>query len=228
MIMNCTNIKEHLIAYAAGDELDGESAAAVEAHLQHCTDCQRRLDWERRVQGALEAQAVPSPSADFESRVLAAATAADPASAGSGHWKRHSFIGGAVAAALVAGVFLGNGMQSPQAPSEEPTLAETVEPVPAWEREETVKLAFNARSELDDVTLTIELPPHVEVARFPGRQQLSWKVDLQPGDNVIALPLRIAYPEAGELTAHLGEGPNRRTFVAPIPGLSDKDREPAL
>ena len=227
MIMKCDELRENLMTYAAGETLDPEAAEVLYAHLSDCSRCRRRLEWERRVQGALQAQEIPEPSVDFESRVLAAATGSGPGSAGT-HWKRNSFIGGAVAAAMAVGVFLGGGMQSTPESSSEPVMAERVEPVQAWEREETVRLAFNSRSELEDVTLTIELPPHVEVSRFPGHRQLSWKVDLEPGDNVIALPLRIAFPEEGELVAHLGEGPNRRTFVAPIPGLSDEEQEPGL
>ena len=226
-MMNCEDLRDDLITHAAGEALEPEADARLQQHLKQCAGCRQRFEWERQVQDALEAQEVPEPSRDFEARVLAAATGADRRG-GGGHWKRNSFIGGAVAAALAVGVFVGSGMESSPERSSEPVMAETVEPVQAWEREETVRLAFNSRSELEDVTLTIELPPHVEVSRFPGHSQLSWKVDLEPGDNVISLPLRIAFPEEGELVAHLGEGPDRRTFVAPIPGLSEKDQEPEI
>lgn len=226
--MTCSEIRDQLIAYAAGDALDEETRSAVEAHVRDCNDCERRLQWERRVQRAVQAETIPEPSREFEERVLAAATGRR--GAGGGTWIQRSAIGGAVAAALVVGIFMGNGMRDGSEPESEPQVAES-EPVEAdklWEREETVKLAFNTRSELNDVNLTIELPPHVEVTRFPGHRSLTWKVDMEPGKNVISLPLRIAYPDDGEIVAHLGEGSNRRTFVAPIPGLSDKGQEPAL
>lgn len=228
MIMTCSEIRDELIAYAAGEELDEQARSAVEAHVRACPDCERRLRWETRVQQSVsEEAAIPDPSADFESRVLAAATGRADADTG-GVWKQRSIIGGAVAAALVVGVFVGSGMQggTDSAPVAEQT--ESVEAEPVWSREETVKLAFDTKSRLNDVSLTIELPPHVEVTRFPGHRRLTWQVDMEPGKNVIALPLRIAYPEGGEIVAHLGKGSKRRTFVAPLPGLTNEKQEPAL
>lgn len=230
--MTCSDFKDQLIAYAAGEELDARSRAAIEAHVRDCPDCARRLHWEKRVQQAVQEEStIPDPSADFESRVLAAATGRHGGGedSGSGVWKQRSIIGGAVAAALVVGVFLGNGMQDGQdtVPSPDKEV-ETVKADSAWNREETVKLAFDTRSRMNDVSLTIELPPHVEVTRFPGHQRLTWKVDMEPGKNVIALPLRIAYPDGGEIVAHLGKGDNRRTFRARLPELGKDSQEPAL
>lgn len=227
--MTCLEIRDQLIAYAAGEALDEQEREVVEAHVRECPDCERRLRWEERVQQEVqEESAIPDPSTDFESRVLAAATGRTGGGgrAGGGAWKQHSIIGGAVAAALVVGVFVGSGMQGTEDTA--PQQAETVEAEPVWNREETVKLAFDTRSRLNDVSLTIELPPHVEVTRFPGHRKLTWEVDMEPGKNVIALPLRIAYPEGGEIVAHLGKGPNRRTFVAPLPELANENQEPAL
>lgn len=226
--MTCSEIRDDLIAYAAGEVLDEQAREAVEAHVRQCADCERRLRWEQRVQQSVrEEGAIPEPSPDFEARVLAAATRRADAGTG-GVWKQRSIIGGAVAAALVVGILVGGGLRDggDSAPVAERT--EPVEAEPVWSREETVKLAFNTRSRLNDVSLTIELPPHVEVTRFPGHRRLTWEVDMEPGKNVIALPLRIAYPEGGEIVAHLGKGSNRRTFVAPLPGLADETQEPAL
>ncbi|TDT39432.1 putative zinc finger protein [Halospina denitrificans] len=229
--MTCMNIRDQLIAYAAGEALDEQEREAVEAHVRDCPDCARRLRWEERVQQAVQEESdIPDPSADFESRVLAAATGRNRAGAGAtnGAWKQRSIIGGAVAAALVAGIFVGTGMQGSEKSVPSPERVETVEAEPVWNREETVKLAFDTKARLDDVSLTIELPPHVEVTRFPGHRKLTWQVDMEPGKNVIALPLRIAYPEGGEIVAHLGKGSKRRTFVAPLPELANESQEPAL
>ncbi|MGM0449789.1 MAG: anti-sigma factor family protein [Pseudomonadota bacterium] len=229
--MTCMNIRDQLTAYAAGEALDEQERQAVEAHVRECPDCERRLRWEERVQQAVQEEStIPGPSTDFESRVLAAATGRSETGSdyGGGAWKQRSVIGGAVAAALVAGIFVGSGMQGTEDSVPSPEKVETVEAEPVWNREETVKLAFDTKSRLNDVSLTIELPPHVEVTRFPGHQKLTWEVDMEPGKNVIALPLRIAYPESGEIVAHLGKGANRRTFVAPLPELANENQEPAL
>ncbi len=224
--MACRDIRNELIAYASGEALDEDSLNAVREHLAKCPECEHRLRWEQRVHEAVQSEEVPEPSPDFERRVLKAATAEQGGEAP--RWVWHSLVGGAVAAALVVGIMVGTGMDSGGDPSQDADVPEVVEAEPLWEREETVRLSFNSRSRLDDVSLTIELPPHVEMTRFPGHQELTWKVDLEPGDNVIALPLRVAFPDDGEIVAHLGEGDDRRTFVAPIPGLSETQEEPAL
>ena len=75
-----------------------------------------------------------------------------------------------------------------------------------------VRLAFSSREALDGVTLTVELPPHVEVASYPGHQKLSWKVDLDKGENVVNLPLNILFSGEGDLVAHLDDGRRTKTF----------------
>ena len=124
--------------------------------------------------------------------------------------------GGAIAAALVVGIALGFGWNSDREP--ETDLATGVpetgvehslvaEPVAR-----NVRLAFSSREALDGVTLTVELPPHVEVASYPGHQKLSWKVDLDKGENVVNLPLNILFSGEGDLVAHLDDGRRTKTF----------------
>ncbi len=193
-------------------------ALALERHLAGCPLCARRLRWHQCITDELANQArVPEPSADFEARVLVAATGRVHPNARR-RWLA-PVAGSAVAAALVLGLVLGTGTWT-GAPRQASDDERAVPPVP---REQTVRLAFTSGSELDNVSLTLELPAHVELARFPGHQTLTWQVDLKPGDNVIALPLRIAYPEAGEIVARLDDGRNTRTFRAAIPSIGKSE-----
>ncbi|MGM0570735.1 anti-sigma factor family protein [Marinobacter sp.] len=217
---SCQQSHELIDQYVTG-AIAPADALALERHLAGCPPCARRLRWHQRITDELANQApVPEPSADFEARVLAAATGrVNP------HARRRwlaPVAGSAVAAALVLGLALGAGIWTgaPGTPEQASSDEWVVPPVP---REQTVKLAFTSGSELDNVSLTLELPAHVELARFPGHQTLTWQVDLKPGDNVIALPLRIAYPEAGEIIARLDDGRNTRTFRAAIPGIGKSE-----
>lgn len=228
-MITCSQAQQHIERQALGDALPPAASGALEAHLATCQRCYLRQVWEQRITAELQREKIPEPSADFESRVLAAATGR-----GRLRWTTRPLVGGAVAAALALAVVTASLWAPDQQPA---SLADASGPEPAAEmaattqaesREQTVRLAFTSGSRLDNVSLTLELPPNVELARFPGHHQLTWQVDLEPGDNVISLPLRIAYPEAGELVAHLDDGKKRKTFRAPIPGLETSEQEPSL
>ncbi|WP_167812577.1 anti-sigma factor family protein [Marinobacter daqiaonensis] len=221
---SCRQAHEYIDQYANGT-IAAADAVALERHVGGCISCERRLCLQQRIAGELARQGgIPEPAPDFEARVLAAA-------AGRRLVRRRwtmPVIGGAIAAALV----LGLALDLDSGAHEEPGLASVQEQanrevVSAEPREQTVRLAFHSRSQLDDVSLTLELPPHVELVQFPGHHQLTWQVNLKPGDNVIALPLRIAYPERGEIIARLDDGSKTKTFRAPIPGTGVRDKEPS-
>lgn len=168
--------------------------------------------------------AIPEPSVDFESRVLAAATGGDPKK-GNRNWHIPAWSG-AIAAALVVGVFIGGELSAPTSESQPVVVQEsvsTVEAISATPKQQTVKLAFNSHEAVENVTLTLELPPNMELTPFPGRHRVSWKVDLKPGDNLLALPLNVLFPGAGTLVAHLDDGNKRKTFRADI----GKTKEPS-
>ncbi|ERS88421.1 transmembrane anti-sigma factor [Marinobacter sp. C1S70] len=158
---------------------------------------------------------VPPPAPDFESRVFG------ELSSGSGR-RVHMAWGGAVAAALALGLFIGqSGLWQPD---EAVAVAEVVDTPVVAPVERTVRLAFTAGEPLDDVTLTLNLPPHVEIAGLPGQHQVRWQVSLEQGDNVLALPLRIMFPGAGELVAELDAEGRQKVFRATIPDYPGASR----
>ncbi len=71
--MNSTNNHPHdelLAAYSAGS-LPLSQALCISTHLEHCSDCQQKLQRLNRVGSALMQQLRPSPaSADLKSRIL--------------------------------------------------------------------------------------------------------------------------------------------------------------
>jgi hypothetical protein len=151
---------------------------------------------------------------------MAAATR-HSSSAGRRHLLSLPVVGGAVAAALALGIAVGIGLQpeTTQFTASEAasgTTSETTnvmagnEPVQSHSR--TVRFAFNAAEPLENVTLTVELPAHVEMADYPGHQKLSWNVSLDQGENIVKLPLNILFPGEGELVARLDDGEREKTF----------------
>lgn len=245
--MSCRECQANLVPYIMS-ELTAEQASRVKEHVAECNRCAARLAQETTLKAALVAgQRIPEPSPGFEARVLAAAR---NQGAGGGSQRAWStpVVGGAIAAALALGIALGVGLKSgsdmdPGVPvadtgGESQSVATRADdPQPAGEDSgetvlvnqdaaiQTVRLAFSSREALNNVTLTLELPPNVELATYPGHQQLSWKVDLQAGENVLALPLKVLFPGAGELVAHLDDGHRQKTFRTSIPSVPQTDTQ---
>ncbi|MBY6221588.1 zf-HC2 domain-containing protein [Marinobacter nauticus] len=215
MTMSCPSIRSQLPDYVRATLSENE-AAVVREHLQRCPRCRRRCDMEEVLMSRMAAQFdVPPPAPDFESRVFG------ELSSGSGR-RVHMAWGGAVAAALALGLFIGqSGLWQPD---EAVAVAEVVDTPAVAPVERTVRLAFTAGEPLDDVTLTLNLPPHVEIAGLPGQHQVRWQVSLEQGDNVLALPLRIMFPGAGELVAELDAEGRQKVFRATIPDYPGASR----
>ncbi|WP_303290365.1 anti-sigma factor [Marinobacter sp. SS5-14b] len=225
--MSCSQIRSQLSDLVRNQLASGE-AQQVRAHLEHCQSCARQAEIEAVLKDELTSRyAVPAASADFESRVLAAAS-------GSGQGRKvHLAWGGAVAAALVLGLMLGRGMPDPEPQlASEPAPAELSDGPMPEPVDRTVRLAFTAGEPLDDVTLTLALPPHVELSGLPGQHRVSWQVSLEQGDNVLALPLKILFPGAGELIAELDANGRQKVFRAVVPqhpgnSVPNEQEEPA-
>ncbi len=218
--MSCNEIRVDLPAYI-NNRLSASAHDRVEEHIAACPACRESLASERALKRALQEQfSVPAPSPDFHNRVLSSARGADKPKSG---WS-HGALGGAIAAALALGIGLGFIFQPAR-------VTENAEPVVALSEnaagnpasgiakpvEKTMRLAFRSGEALENVTLTLELPPNVELASWPGHRELSWKVSLNAGENVLSLPLKLLFPGAGELVARLDTGDRQKTFRAPIP-----------
>lgn len=224
--MTCRQFHQEVDSLVRG-ELPPHEQEALQAHASVCPDCSELWEDELRLQNGIMAQNIPSPNADFESRVRSAALAqAAPQRSG---FPKTPLWASSIAAVLALGIFIGMqiGPADPEMPGDD--LAETSDqgtPEPASRIQssaevKTVRLAFNSRRAMENVTLTLEMPPNAELAPFPGRQTISWKVNLKEGDNVLALPINVLFPGSGELVAHLDDGTRRKTFSTAIPGNTE-------
>lgn len=210
-------------AYLDG-ELSGLQARALEAHLEQCARCQSQLLLERRWRASLSSLSAPSLSSEAAEQLLASAHARHQQNTfHSGPWLGGAALAACLALGLALGVYWpGSGQnQTDQMASE--NHPDEVAPAPLDERVRTMRLAFNADKPMKGVTLTLELPPHAELERYPGQEQLSWVVDLDAGENVLALPMRVLYPDDGEVIARISHGDQQSTFTAPIPGAETRN-----
>ncbi|MDL0432479.1 zf-HC2 domain-containing protein [Marinobacter sp. TBZ242] len=224
--MMCNECKNNLRSWVR-NELSAAQASRMEQHIARCKDCSIAAYNEQAIFDSLhESQSVPAPSPGFEERVLGAATGRDARARAGSHSSGWStpMAGGAIAAALVVGIALGFGWNSGPggeadlalSPAEQAATEATLVAEPVARN---VRLAFSATEALEGVTLTVELPPHVEVSDYPGHQRLSWKVDLDKGENVVNLPLNILFSGEGELVAHLDDGRRKKTFRTNLTGM---------
>jgi len=231
--MSCREIRPQLPDYVR-DTLPAGEARAVQAHLDGCQACRHRLELEESLMTELAERFPPEkPLPGFEERMFRSLV--NTPHTGQ---RIHLAWGGAVAAALVLGLWIGQSTTSVSEPDAAVgnDMAGVVEPVSALNPvERTVKLAFTAGEALDDVTLTLNLPPHAELTGLPGQQQVRWQVSLEQGDNVLTLPLRLLFPGEGELVAELDAGGQQKVFRTRLPeypepdgNATDNPEEPAI
>ena len=193
-MMNCEQTLEHLDSYLDGD-LDLMQEAELHTHLDHCNACKARVLQAEAVLAGLKAVKVPEMTPGFaQQAVRHAASQIKPRP------HHRAFVAG-FSSALVAGVallfvvagLLPNGGDVSREVL--PQVAISVE-VP-----QTVNLAFDVANPIQNATLSINLPEHIEVVGFPGLRRLSWQTSLTKGRNILPLPLKGVAQTNGELVA---------------------------
>lgn len=118
-------------------------------------------------------------------------------------------FGSAVAASLAIWVMSGVLFTTPSMPQSDATIPGITM---ALEEPRTVNLVFASASALDGATLTVLLPDGIELAGFPGQQEISWETSLAAGKNRLPLKLIALTPAGGEILARLQHNDRDREF----------------
>jgi hypothetical protein len=118
---------------------------------------------------------------------------------------------GAFGLTMLTVVFTGLQVRSPRAraPETPAVTLTTGEP-------RTINLVFGARSAVDDVELTVDLPPGIEIAAHPGERTVVSRARLAAGDNALPLTLVARSGRGGQLAARLTQGGDRKVFVVDV------------
>jgi len=214
--MNCTEFNDCL-----NDSIDGELGAAeqmaFDTHRASCEACRALYTSELAMLEGLRAMPVIQPPAGFADRVLANAIKRNVPQRQNYH--RRGFMtgfGSAVAAALavwvVVGMLPGELPDTDSAPGQDiassaPVGVEAQPPVLsvalALNTQQTVRLAFASSEPLAGAKITIHLPENVALVGYPGRRELSWKTNLEKGDNLLSLPIIATQVAQGQLIADI-------------------------
>jgi anti-sigma factor RsiW len=213
MMMKCTDVQKYLDDYL-DDEMSLGEQKAVEAHVKLCSSCQQALEAHKAIHQALRSLPVDEASPDFEAKVFAAVRS---------HYnthKKHSgnrFVAGfttAMAASLA--LWFASTMYTPQFDVDAPQVVNL-----AMNQARTVKLVFEAPTDLAEVTLSVQLPENIELEGYAGRRQLVWQTNLSKGQNILALPVIAIGAGQGELVAQLNYGDKTKQFYIVLKTTSD-------
>ncbi len=220
--MTCRQFHQLVDRLVVGD-LPPQEQSELRDHAAICADCAELWEMEKHLNAGMAQQRVPEPSIDFESRIRNMALTGET-SANQANWAK-PVVGSAVAATLAMGLFFGIQMNAEDGQQPSSVIATGTTQDDSTDvfapQSKSVRLAFNSQAAMDNVTLTLEMPANAELAPFPGRHIVSWKVDLKAGDNVLELPVNVLFPGSGELVAHLDDGTRRKTFKTPISDITE-------
>jgi len=208
-MMKCTDIQKYLDDYL-DDAMSLGEQKAVESHIEECALCQQAVEEYRAVRQALRSLPVEQASPDFEANVFAEVR--DHYGKRNGRRFDNRFVAG-FATAMVASLALWftSTVYSPQFDEQLPQSGPQVINL-AMNQARTVKLLFDAPTDLAGVTLTVELPENIELAGYAGQKQLVWQTNLNKGQNILALPVIAIGNGQGELVAQLNYGDKTQRF----------------
>lgn len=205
--MTCTQLTEKLDDYVDG-HLDQATSAMLDAHIGTCGDCRQALDSERALRASLQQYGdatMPQPDAAFIDHAMAKA-AHNGTRRQRSRWVMTG-VGGTIAAGLVLWMLGGMFLKTPEIPQPTiPAIAMTLE------EPRTLNLVFSSATALANATMTVVLPPGVEVEGFAGQQEITWMTSLTAGKNVLPLTLIATSPQGGELMATLRHEDDDKSF----------------
>ena len=209
--MNCEQIKPELDDYLDG-RLDSTSRQSFEAHIAQCAVCRHRFEQARDLQRALASYPIESASDDFFQRALANAPRASTRRLRQPPRLIAAGFVVAFAASILTLIYTGLLVRSPSLESGAglSTISMTID------ESRTVNLVFASNSDVDDVSLLVDLPMGVELLGYAGQTQVRWRTRLQAGKNVLPLQLVAFSGMGGQLTARLQHGDKEKVFMVDV------------
>lgn len=203
--MNCDQFHSGINPYL-DDELEASSRVPFEAHRESCRDCDAALGKRRELRQQLRSMPVPPPEEGFLDSVAGQAIVETQRNE-SRFWLSAG-IGGVVAASVIGWLVLTlpAGMPTPPASTDLETVSI------ALNTEKTFRLTFESERELRSARLTVELPDGTEIVGYEGRNSVRWSTDIQPGTNVLELPVIVRSGTGGPVLAKIEHQGKDKSF----------------
>lgn len=203
--MNCDKCIETVDQYL-DDELDEASAHAVQLHTMQCGDCNAAVERKRRFRQALKAMPYVPPVDGFYDRTLEQTVKLTQRNEVM-YWASAG-LGTAIAASVIGWMVLVMPVDYTQDIEAEQLSGVTI----SLNVEKTVRVSFESVSELQGATLTVQLPPGVEISGYEGQREISWSTDVTQGVNILALPLMLREGSGGTIVARIEHSGKSKAF----------------
>ncbi len=162
---------------------------------------------DRELRALLRDYPMPEAAAGFFDQALVRATL-EGSRRQRNRWLATGFSS-AIAAGLVLWMVGGFFLTTPDVPVVDPGIPGITMTL---EEPRTINLVFASAEPLDTATLTVELPPGIEMSGFPGQREVTWETSLSAGKNLLPLNLIATSPLGGEVLATLRHDDRGRTF----------------
>ena len=200
--MNCTDIKLYKNEYFEG-QLALLQQRAFDQHLGECRSCNHLIDDIKKTHQALYHMVVPEPDRRFVKNMFNEVRKQYPE-------KPQGTFKAVFASAVVVSVMV--WFVSIQMFSHEQSLMPAEQVQMALNSEETIRLMFDAASDIELVTMHIELPQHIELRGYRGKSGVTLKTSLIKGSNLLRLPVKAVAQGNGVLVAELNYGNRMKKF----------------
>jgi len=201
--MNCHDIHNNCDAYL-DHEMSDTQKHALEVHLESCPACQQYLQQAQAIRDVLPELKAPAMRPEFASQAFAKVRQQHSRAAGS---TRLRGTGLALAASLALAGIVGVFVHQPNSTEPEAAAIHI-----SMQQPKNVNVVFNAKEDLQQVTISIELPDNLSLDGFAGEKMVSWNTTLQKGKNVLSLPIIATQAGNGTLVARLRLGEQDKVF----------------
>jgi len=162
---------------------------------------------DQEIEALLKDYPMPEATAGYFDKALVRATH-EGSRRQRNRWIMTGF-GSAIAAGLALWLIGGFFITTPELPQAEATIPGISI---ALAEPRTINLVFASAEPLDAATLTVQLPPGIEMSGFPGQREVTWETSLAAGKNLLPLKLIATSPQGGEVFATLKHDDRGRTF----------------